>query len=81
MVRVGMRAGCNNIMSSYELTPEGMKFGLGATTMMACPDPLMQAGTVVSKGVGIHSEFSQLKETLSTFLDAENTVLISATRA
>jgi copper homeostasis protein (lipoprotein) len=35
--RVAGFAGCNNVMGSYELSADGLKFGLLATTMMACP--------------------------------------------
>lgn len=40
--RVGGKASCNNFMSGYELTGEGLAFGQTATTMMACVPALMQ---------------------------------------
>ncbi|MDG4649940.1 META domain-containing protein [Roseibacterium sp. SDUM158017] len=40
--RVAGSGGCNRWFSGYELTGEGLSFGPAGTTMMACPDPLME---------------------------------------
>ena len=40
--RVAGSAGCNRIVGSFSLTGEGLRFGPMASTMMACPDPLME---------------------------------------
>jgi len=34
-------SGCNTYNGSYEIDGDTIKFGLTATTMMACPDPIM----------------------------------------
>lgn len=40
--RAGGRTGCNVYGGSYEINAEGVHFGQMVSTMMACPDPLMQ---------------------------------------
>ena len=40
--RVAGSGGCNRIVGGFSLTGEGLKFGPMASTMMACPDPLME---------------------------------------
>jgi heat shock protein HslJ len=40
--RVSGTGGCNRLMGGYSLTEEGVSLGEGvASTMMACPDPIM----------------------------------------
>jgi len=39
--RVAGSAGCNRLVGGFTLTGEGLKFGPMASTMMACPEPLM----------------------------------------
>lgn len=39
--RVAGSGGCNRIVGGFSLTGEGLQFGPMASTMMACPDPLM----------------------------------------
>lgn len=41
--RVAGSSGCNRFMGGYELTGEGIAFGTLAGTMMACPEPQMEA--------------------------------------
>ncbi len=41
--RVAGSGGCNRVAGSFELTGEGLSFGPMASTMMACPDPVMDA--------------------------------------
>lgn len=40
--RVAGSSGCNRIIGGFTLTGEGLQFGPMASTMMACPDPLME---------------------------------------
>lgn len=40
--RVAGSSGCNRIVGGFSLTGEGLHFGPMASTMMACPDPLME---------------------------------------
>jgi len=40
--RVAGSGGCNRIVGGFSLTGEGLHFGPMASTMMACPDPLME---------------------------------------
>jgi heat shock protein HslJ len=41
--KVGGSAGCNNYNTTYKVDGKNIQFGeLAATTMMACPDPIMQ---------------------------------------
>jgi heat shock protein HslJ len=41
--KVGGSAGCNNYNTTYTVNGKNIQFGeLAATTMMACPDPIMQ---------------------------------------
>lgn len=40
--RVAGSGGCNRIVGGVSLTGEGLHFGPMASTMMACPDPLME---------------------------------------
>ncbi|MFU8777300.1 MAG: META domain-containing protein [Roseovarius sp.] len=39
--RVAGSTGCNRLVGGYTLTGEGLQFGAIGSTMMACPDPLM----------------------------------------
>ena len=39
--RVAGSAGCNRLVGGFTLTGEGLSFGQMASTMMACPEPLM----------------------------------------
>jgi len=40
--RVAGSGGCNRIVGGFSLSGEGLHFGPMASTMMACPDPLME---------------------------------------
>jgi heat shock protein HslJ len=40
--RVAGSSGCNRLVGGYTLTGEGLQFGAMGSTMMACPEPLME---------------------------------------
>lgn len=40
--RVAGSSGCNRVVGGFTLTGEGMQFGAMGSTMMACPEPLME---------------------------------------
>ncbi|WP_297770628.1 META domain-containing protein [uncultured Roseovarius sp.] len=40
--RVAGSTGCNRLVGDYTLTGEGLQFGAMGSTMMACPEPLME---------------------------------------
>lgn len=40
--RVAGSTGCNRLVGGYTLTGEGLQFGAMGSTMMACPEPLME---------------------------------------
>lgn len=40
--RVAGGTGCNRLVGSYTLTGEGLRFSAMGSTMMACPEPLME---------------------------------------
>ncbi len=40
--RVAGSSGCNRLVGGFTLTGEGLQFGAMGSTMMACPDPLME---------------------------------------
>lgn len=40
--RVAGSTGCNRLVGGYTITGEGLQFGAMGSTMMACPDPLME---------------------------------------
>jgi heat shock protein HslJ len=40
--RVAGSGGCNRIVGGFSLSGEGLHFGPMASTMMACPEPLME---------------------------------------
>lgn len=41
--RLSGRGGCNRFMASFEIAQETLDIGPAAATMMACPEPMMQA--------------------------------------
>ena len=77
--RMAARAGCNSIMSSYELAKDGISFGQGATTMMACPEPLMEQEQKFIKAMETVSDYRFDGDAVN-FLDASGNVMFSAVR-
>lgn len=62
--RVAVEGGCNNLMGPYELDGDQLTAGPLASTMMACPDPLMDQDTwiagLLSAGVGVEVDAAEL---------------------
>ena len=46
--RIAVQGGCNNLMGPYELDGDRLTAGPLASTMMACPDPLMAQDTWIT---------------------------------
>ena len=47
--RIAVEGGCNNLMGAYELDGDRLTAGPLASTMMACPDPLMAQDTWITE--------------------------------
>lgn len=77
--RVAARAGCNNIMSSYELSADGIRFGQGASTMMACPQPQMDQEQGFIKAMEAARGYALDGDTVR-FNDGDGNALFSASR-
>ena len=62
--RIAVQGGCNNLMGPYELDGDQLTAGPLASTMMACPDPLMEQDTwiagLLSGGVGVEVDGTTL---------------------
>jgi heat shock protein HslJ len=62
--RVGVQGGCNNLMGPYELDGDQLTAGPLASTMMACPDPLMAQdewiAELLSDGIGVEVDGTTL---------------------
>jgi heat shock protein HslJ/membrane-bound inhibitor of C-type lysozyme len=79
--RVAGSSGCNRIIGGFTLTGEGLQFGPMASTMMACPDPLMEQERRMLDALEQVAAFDVGADgTLRLLGDDHRTALIEATR-
>lgn len=79
--RVAGSAGCNRIVGGFSLTGEGLKFGPMASTMMACPDSLMEQERRMIDALEQVAAFDvDGRGTLKLLGDDHSTTLIEAER-
>ncbi|TPE59176.1 META domain-containing protein [Sandaracinobacter neustonicus] len=78
--RVSGAGSCNRFMGGYTIAPDGLKltFSQMASTMMACPDPLMQQEGLFLKSLESVASYSVAGGVLS--LSSADGVVVKAKR-
>ena len=76
--QVGGNAACNTYNGSYELDGDQINFGLMMTTMMACPQEVMDQETAYLVGLDQAATFEVTEDSLR-ILDADGEVVLAFT--
>jgi heat shock protein HslJ len=69
--RLSGSGGCNRLLGSYELDGDRLGFGAVATTMMACPEPLMRRERAFIEALEATMAFRIAGETLELLVGDE----------
>ena len=73
--QIGGKAACNTYNGPYEVDGNEISFGMLMTTMMACPEPIMDQEMGYLSALSMVTSFEVTKETLSMF-DADGEAVL-----